>query len=193
MHRLALLSWFSLLIYFLSPAISLPTGGKLLGIHTNLTNVLWDDSTNQVCEASVHCQSDDLGASRVETSVRRRLVRLNLTNNWHIVYEAFRIFLPAERVIPVLEKFYFNFRADVRTEWWNTPALGHFKVRQGMIELEFWSPTGVIPWPWISTFADVLLELTRQGQSGEMNAVFFDAIGGQIVVAQRIVMAAAAA
>ena len=96
-------------------------------------------------------------------------------------------------MVPILERFYLAFQAEVTTKWWNTPALGHFKIRLGMIELEFWSPTGVISWPWVSTFANILLELSRQGQSGEMNAVFFDGIGGQFVVAQRIVMAAAAA
>ena len=110
-----------------------------------------------------------------------------------MVYEAFRIFLPAERVVPILENFYLAFRADVTTKWLTTPAVGHFKIRQGMIELEFWNPTGVIPWPLIASIANVMLEVTRQGGSGELNAVFFDGMGGHIVVAQRIAMAAAAA
>lgn len=120
-------------------------------------------------------------------------MRLGLANNWHIVYEAFRIFLPAEKVVPMLESFYMAFQADVTTKWLNTPALDHFKIRQDMIELEFWNPTGVLPWPLLATIANIMLELTRRGYAGEINGVFFNGIGGHIVVAQRIVMAAAAA
>ena len=120
-------------------------------------------------------------------------MRLDFANNWHVVYESFGMFFPAEKMIPALEAFYLSFGARVRENWWNTPALGHIKLRHGMIELEFWNPDGVIPWPWVSIFADILLKLARQGQSGEINAVFFDSVGGNIAVAQRIFIAAAAA
>ena len=120
-------------------------------------------------------------------------MRFELTSHWHVVYEAFRIFLPAEKVVPMLEAFYLAFQADVATKWLNTPAVDHFKIRQGMVELEFWTPTGIIPWPMIAILTNILLELTRRGQSGEINAVFSNGVGGHIAVAQRIVTAAAAA
>ena len=194
MHRLALLFWCSLSIYILSPAFALPTGGNNLSIYTNPQHLSGKNSTNHLCEARVHDrQRDDLGASNVKTSARRRWMRLDLANQWHVVYEAFRIFLPAEKVVPMLEAFYLAFQADVTTKWLNTPAVDHLKIRQGMVELEFWNPNGIIPWPLIATLTDILLELTRRGQSGEINAVFFNGVGGNIAVAQRIVTAAAAA
>ncbi|CAF9908867.1 MAG: hypothetical protein HETSPECPRED_008755 [Heterodermia speciosa] len=194
MHRLALFSWCSIFIYLLSPAFALPTGGNNLRIYTIPDHVTRKDITNQACEASAHyCRRGDLGASDVTTLARRRFVRLDFATNWYVVYEAFGMFFPAERMIPALETFYSAFEAQVRTDWSNTPALDHIKIRQGMLELEFWNPNGVIPWPWVSVFANILLKLARQGQSGAIEAVFFDSMGGNIVVAQRIYIAAAAA
>ena len=194
MHRLALLFWCSLLIYILSPAFALPADRNSLIIYTNPQHVPGKDSTNQLCEARLrYRQRDDLGASDVKTSARRRWMRLELTSHWDVIYEGFRIFLPAEKAVPMLEAFYLAFQADVTTKWLNTPALGHFKTRQGMVELEFWNPTGIIPWPLIAILTNILLELTRRGQSGEINAVFSNGVGAHIAVAQRIVTAAAAA
>ena len=192
MHRLALLTWCSLLMYLVSPASALPTGGNSLRIYTSPD--LRNESTNQACGSTERCcQRDNLGASDMKTSARRRWARLDLANNWYIVYESFRIFLPAEKVIPMLERFYMAFQADVTTKWSSTPALQHFKIRQGMIELEFWNPAGVLPWPLLVTITNIMLEMTRRGHAGELNGVFFNGIGGNIAVVQRIVMAAAAA
>ena len=130
MHGLALLSWYSLLIYILSPAFALPTARNSLSIYTN--PVLQKDSTRQACGSSLHYCSSDM-----ETSVLRRWARICLGNNWYTVYESFTIFLPTKKVVPILETFYLTFRADVTTKWLNTPPVGQLKIRYGMIKLEF--------------------------------------------------------
>ena len=121
----------------------------------------------------------------------RRWIK-RVLGEWEIIYEHVSIFLPPQTVAPVLAEFY---KAMVRNsifDWVLRKPTGHLLLRRGSIELELWTPKGVVPWYFVHDLGELLLKWSVLGYVGRFNAVFFnEQLDHKIVVAMRLSEAAA--
>ena len=194
MYRFVLVFWYLLSFTTLSSSRALPAPETNLNPEVSLLHVPGVEQQSQVRELSLSRPAwYDLGSLNARPSIRRRWMSGILENGWQVTHEQLSTFLPSQAVSSVLESFYRSVMIDAMTTWYNTPEGRHYIVRQGPVELEFYSPTETITWLWIAHFASSLLDMTRRGYARRYNAIFLNVLAGvQISVELRINIAPAA-
>ena len=106
--------------------------------------------------------------------------------NWEVIFEHISIILPPQAFAPVLAEFYKEIIRRTTLDWILERPAGHFFIRRGSIELELWTPAGVVPWHFVLDLGELLLNWSVLGYVGQFNAVFLNAeLDEKIVVAMR--------
>lgn len=194
MQLLANVLWCTLFLFFLSPTHAWPMKDDILGIRSVSSLAYQRKPSSRTYGSPAYHEDLRSAASSGKTPVSRRWMSDPLGNNWEVVHEHISIFLPPATVAQILTELYISLMETTVSTWMYTDATSHFIVKKGLLELEFWSPTGVIPWVFVHSLGEVLLRTARLGYAGRFNAVFLnEATGSQIVVAMRVNMVARAA
>lgn len=195
MHRFIFVFWCLLSFSIISSSRTLLAPQANLNLEVSLRHVPRVDQHSQVREISVLLLDwYDMRSVSAGSSIRRRWISGVLENGWQVIHEQFSLLLPVAAASSVLENLYRSVMLDAINTWYNTPEGRHFIIKQGPVELEFYSPTQTITWLWVANFASSLLEMTRRGYTNRYNAIFLNALtGSHISVELRINIAAVAA
>lgn len=186
------MSFFTLLLLSNYFTHALPTAELLLGLHSTPSYVPRHEQPSQA-DATIlgHYQTISSAALQVRSSISRRWIQ-RVLGKWEIIYEHVSIFLPPQTVAPVLAEFYNSIIRNTISDWVLRMPTNHLLLRRGSIELELWTPKGVVPWYFVHDLGILLLNWSVLGNVGRFNAVFFnEQLDHQIVVAMRLCEAAA--
>lgn len=112
---------------------------------------------------------------------RRVFPTLQLANGWHVQTAVFECALPATTAAPILDHFYQNIiRWTLVTR---CPEIRLFRLRLGILTLEFQCGQAVISWYFVRRFAEMMLASTRQGFIGAYQIFYNHYEGVRIMVA----------
>ena len=172
----------SLCLTYARPATEISTD-----LHATPSHVFQNEHQSRTSETIEELpQSRHPVASTHRSPMSRRWLLHLLGNNWEVIHEHVSVFLPPEAVAPILTEFYKSIMDSTLSTWIHTEAESHFRIIRGLMELELWSPTGMIPWLFVHDLGGLLLRTTTLGYLGRFNAIFInDVIGSTIVVAMR--------
>ena len=112
---------------------------------------------------------------------RRVFPTLQLTDGWRMQTTVFECALPATTAAPILEHFYQNIILWTLVN--RCPELRLFRLRLGVLTLEFQCGQVAITWHFVRRFAEMMLVSTRQGFTGAYQIFYNHVEGVRIMVA----------
>ena len=188
----AVVSLFMLLLLFNYLTQALPTAELLSGQQSTPSYVLRHEQRGQVDKIALGThRSTNPAVLRITSSISRRWDK-HVLGSWEVIYEHVSVFLPPQAVAPILAEFYREMIRNTVFDWIMERPTGHLLLRRGSIELEFWTPTGVVPWYFVHDLGELLLNWNVLGYVGRFNAVFLNAqLDEKIVVTMRLLEVAA--